>query len=81
MRSTLVTSYPFISSLPAETVQAAAGGIGPKDRERHPWSSWDVMREVVAAKASVVMAASSKENGGASLLSGEPVEASPLVAT
>src|SRR5450759_4654155 len=68
MCSTL-TCHPLVSSLPAETVQAAAGGVGPRDCERHPWSSWDVMREVVAAKALGVMAGS-KEDGGTNLPSG-----------
>ena len=80
MRATLTTSHPLVSSLPAGTVQAAAGGVGPRNRERHPWSSWDVMREVVAAKVLAVMAASSKEDGGANLNLGEPSEAAPPIA-
>ncbi|CAM6104272.1 unnamed protein product [Calypogeia fissa] len=51
MRTTLVASYPLVSLQPTEMVQAAAGGVGPREgrwdfisqnpglQKRHPWTS------------------------------------------
>ena len=38
-------------SLPIGAIQAIAGG--DKVVDRHPWTSWDVMREVIAQAAGV----------------------------
>ncbi|CAM6088605.1 unnamed protein product [Calypogeia fissa] len=69
MRTTLVASYPLVSLQPTETVQAAAGGGGPSEgqwdfisqnpglQKRHPWTSWDVICEQVAASTSVLQKA------------------------
>ncbi|CAM6082513.1 unnamed protein product [Calypogeia fissa] len=66
MHTTLVASHPLVSLQLTEMVQAAIGGGGPSEgqwdfilqnpglQKRHPWTSWDVICEQVAASASVL---------------------------
>jgi hypothetical protein len=42
MRATCVTTSPLVCSLPLPVLEARAGG------ERHPWTSWDAVEEMVA---------------------------------
>jgi hypothetical protein len=51
------TGLPSMCSLPSGTSEARAGGI--KVEERYPWTSWDVMKEVVAQATDVAASGSS----------------------
>lgn len=51
------TTLLIICLLPIETSQARVGGVRMK--ERHPWISWDVMKEVSAKVVNIVASGSS----------------------